>query len=279
MGIGLDQGLAQGRHHQVRQHRGEPRSRAEHDQVGRPHGVHRLGTRPKVVGEQRDRLDRPLRGGDLDLAADGAQPLGVAGVQAADLGGDVERREGHRQHPAARAEEPADPVQGRDVVAEQLPETHDQEVAGDVTAHLAGAGEAVLEDLGPGLAPLVVTAQRRERHPQVAGWEHAELRAQPARGAAVVRDRDDGGDRRPEAVAARTARRAARARPRTPSPGGRVARRRRARHSRPRSRWTVLTSYPLSRSSRPISSVMATLRCLPPVQPMAIDMNRLPSRR
>ena len=53
----------------------------------------------------------------------------------------------------------------------------------------------------------------------------------------------------------------------------------RSAHSRPRSRWTGITSYPASRSCRDISSVIATLRCLPPVQPMATDMNRLPSRR
>ncbi len=57
-------------------------------------------------------------------------------------------------------------------------------------------GEAVLEDVGPGAAPVVVAAQRGQRHAQVTGREAAELLAQPARGAAVVGDRDDGGERR-----------------------------------------------------------------------------------
>ena len=63
----------------------------------------------------------------------------------------------------------------------------------DVAAHLALAGEAVLDHVGPGAAPLVVAAQRGERHPQVAGRQHAELAAQPARGAAVVGDGHHGG--------------------------------------------------------------------------------------
>ena len=110
-----------------------------------------------------------------DLATDRAQPLGIVGVQAADLGGDLQRGQRHRQHPSAGAEQPADPVERLDVVAQELPEADDQEVAGDVAAHLAGAGEAVLEHLRPGLAPLVVAAQGGQRHPQVAGRQHAEL--------------------------------------------------------------------------------------------------------
>jgi len=61
-----------------------------------------------------------------------------------------------------------------------------------VAAHVAVTCEAVLEHARPGVAPLVVTAERRQRHPQVARRQHPELRAQPAGRAAVVGHRDDG---------------------------------------------------------------------------------------
>src|SRR5699024_4408574 len=40
-------------------------------------------------------------------------------------------------------------------------------------------------------------------------------------------------------------------------------------HSRPRSRWRMRTACPRRRSSSPSFSETATLRCFPPVQPMA----------
>ena len=98
--------------------------------------------------------------------------------------------ERHRQHPAARPEQPGDPVEPVDVVVQQLPERDDQQVAHRVAVHLAVGLEPVLEHLGPGLSPPVVAAQGRQRHPQVTGREHAELLAQPSRRAAVVGDRD-----------------------------------------------------------------------------------------
>ena len=210
------------------------------------------------------------------LAAHGGERVGIGGVEPAHLGGDVERRQRHRQHPAAGAEQPADPVEGRDVVAELLPETDDQQVADDVAAHLAGAVEAVLQDARPGLAPLVVAAQGGEGHPEVARRQDAELGAQPSGRAAVVGHGDDRGevDREP------AQRGQGRVQPvpaaESGDAGGSAVR---SGHSRPRSRWTGITSYPASRSCREISSVIATLRCLPPVQPMATDMKRLPSRR
>src|SRR5699024_7679868 len=40
-------------------------------------------------------------------------------------------------------------------------------------------------------------------------------------------------------------------------------------HSRARSRWRIRTALPVRRSSSPIFSATATLRCLPPVHPIA----------
>ena len=55
-------------------------------------------------------------------------------------------------------------------------------------------GETVLQHVAPGVAPVGVVAERRQRHPQVAGRQDVELLAQPPARAAVVGDRDDGGD-------------------------------------------------------------------------------------
>ena len=47
------------------------------------------------------------------------------------------------------AEQPADVVERVDVVAEQLPQADDEQVAEVVAVHLALAGEPVLQHLGP----------------------------------------------------------------------------------------------------------------------------------
>ncbi len=146
--------------------------------------------------------------------------------------------------------------------------------------------------LGPGLAPLVVAAQRGQRLAQVAGRQHAQLGAQPAAGAAVVGDGDHRGQvagdpaqrgqrggqpvaaaegddlRRHPGAAARERRQTAPAPP--PS---------RHDHSRPMSRCTVTVSTPSAASRAASRSDIATLRCLPPVQPTAMVTYRLPSRR
>ena len=114
-------------------------------------------------------------------------------VAPPDLRRDVERRQRHREHPPAGAEQASHPVEAVHVVVQQVPERDDEQVAHRVAVHLALGVEPVLEDLRPGLAPPVVAAEGGERHPQVAGRKYAELLAQPSRGAAVVRDRDDGG--------------------------------------------------------------------------------------
>ena len=146
-----------------------------------------------VGGLEGDGQDRAVAGGHLDLAAHGRHGLRGGRVGATDLRRHHQGRERHRQDPAGGAEEASDPVEGRDVVAELLPQGDDQQVADHVSPHVAVPGEPVLEDLGPGLAPLVVAAQSGEGHPQVTGWQHSELLAQPARRATVVGHRHDGG--------------------------------------------------------------------------------------
>jgi len=90
-----------------------------------------------------------------------------------------------------RAEQPPDPLQRLDGVVHQFPERHDQQVADRVAMQLALAPEPVLDHPFPGLPPLVVPAQRGQRHPQVTRWEHAQLAPEPPAGPAVVGHRHD----------------------------------------------------------------------------------------
>lgn len=91
---------------------------------------------------------------------------------------ELQRHGGHRQHPAVRAEELADQVQGLHVVAELLPQGDDQQIADRVLVQVALGLETVLDDLGPGLAPFVVAAQRGQCLAQVSGRQDAQLLAQ-----------------------------------------------------------------------------------------------------
>ena len=181
-------------HQQVRQHAGEPRTRAEHHPVRVEHRAHRLGHRGRVGRQQRDRPHLTRRAGAFRLAADRADLVRPVRVGADHFRHDVQRHRGHRQHPAAGAEQPAHPVQARDRVAEQVPQRHDEQVADGVAGQLAVAAEPVLHHLAPGGAPLVVPAQRGQRHPQVAGRQDAVVAAQPAARPAVVSDRHDRGE-------------------------------------------------------------------------------------
>ena len=74
-------------------------------------------------------------------------------------------------------EQPPHPVEPGHRVAEQLPQRHDEHVADCVAGQLARAGEPVLDHLTPRPAPLVVAAQRGERHTQITRREYTELLA------------------------------------------------------------------------------------------------------
>lgn len=88
---------------------------------------------------------------------------------------------GHREHPAVRPEELADQVEGLDMVAELLPQGDDQQIADGVLMQIALGLEAVLDDLGPGLAPVVVTAQGGQRLAQITRRQDAQLLAEAGR--------------------------------------------------------------------------------------------------
>lgn len=228
-----------------------------------------------------------LAGGERHggLSTHGVHVVRAGRVVSPDERLELQRHGGHGEHPAVRPEELADQVESLDMVAELLPEGDDQQIADRVLVQIALGLEAVLDHPGPGLAPVVVTAQGGECLAQIAGRQHAELLAEPAAGAAVVGDGDHGGEiagdpaergeRRgqPHAAAegddlglcaalAAGQRRGGSAQP----PQAQIA----AGHSRPMSRWTRTVSMPSVASRAASFSDMATERCLPPVQPTAI---------
>lgn len=180
------------------------------------------------------------------------------------------------------------------MVPELLPQGDDQQIADGVLVKVALGLEAVLDDAGPGLAPVVVAAQGREGLAQVAGRQDAQLVTEPAAGAAVVGDGHHGGEIAGDAPQGRQGRGQAHAAAEGDDLGLGAAPAARGRsdpaepaaepecatgHSRPMSRWTTTVSTPSAAMRAASFSDMATERCLPPVQPTAIVTYRLPSRR
>src|SRR5690625_506193 len=280
---GLMQGIEDARYEQVRDHTGEPRSRADDDParvVDRGDGFWTCGRIGRIQPHGDDlRFGR----GDLHLAPDPVErSLAVELASYESL--DVQRYRAHGQHAALCAEEPSNQVEPTDVVTEQLPQRHDQQVADGVVVQVASAFEPVLQHVGPRTPPFVVATQGRQRHPQVTRREYPELVPQACRRAPGVCAGRDGGEVR----RAPAQRRETRGEP-VPAPE-RDHRRKLARayqratlersrsHSRPRSRWTVMTRMSSPRNRSANASDMATLRCFPPVQPIAMLRNRLPSR-
>ena len=114
-------------------------------------------------------------------------------------------------------------------------------------------------------------AQRRQGHPQITRGQPAQFAAQPPGRSPVVRHRHHGhqlvGDL-PQGLQGRGQSVPA-------AQSGHLGR----THSRPKSRWRTETCTPSARSRAAKASLMAVLRCLPPVHPIAMVAWRLPSRK
>ncbi len=187
------------------------------------------------------------------------------GLQSRHVGLDLQRDRAHRQHPAFHAEDAAEFVEGGDRIGQHLGQACQHQVADRVSGQGAVAAESVLQDGRPQLSVRTVRCQGRQGHSQIA-WRHdAEFVAQPARRTAVIGDRHHRGD-----VGGQPPRRGQRCVQAVPTAQGDDALAIRWAHSRPRSRCSTRTdSCSLSPSSCTKASAIATLRCLPPVQPIA----------
>ena len=246
----------------------------------------RAGRRVGRVPARRTRLAGGGR--DLDLAAHGgrARP-GRSGSTPRTCAAMSSGRQRHRQHPARARRAAADPVEPLDRVAEQLPQRRRSagcRPRGRAARRRSRTGAGAP---GPRCGP---TRRRRTARPAPAAGRLAAARR--ARGAADptsrrCRRRSPRRSGRRRRGRRRSSRSAVQATPRAvaAAEGDHGPGARRATpiiglgHSRPRSRWTARVSTPRSLSRSPISSAIATLRCLPPVQPTARSMNRLRSRQ
>ena len=197
-------------------------------------------------------------------------------VQPCDCCHDLKRACAQRQNPPVRVEQRRHPVKSGDDVSGLLPQGRDEQVAKRVAAEFTLTREAVLHDARPGPSPAVVATQCSEGHPKISRRHNVEIPSQATTASAVIRHANNGGDvighaaegpkRRCQTVSATE-------RDNSGSSGLR------ARHSRPRSRCMTALSIPAFTSRAARFSAMATLRCLPPVQPMAIVTYRFPSTR
>ena len=176
------------------------------------------------------------------------------------------------------AQQPGDPVESDHMVVVDLPQSAMSRLPTAWPSREPGRCEAVLDHVAPDASPSVRTAP--ERHPQISGRQAAQLAAEAARRSAVICDRHHSGEvlrdqaerpqRRIEAVTAaeRDDARTVVLRPR--GDHGQVFRSP-CQFSLPKSRWRTVTGMPVCADRRlPTRSLIATDRCLPPVQPMPI---------
>jgi hypothetical protein len=92
-----------------------------------------------------------------------------------DVGLDLQRLGGHRQHSPAGIEQATHEVEPLDSVSQLVPDRDDEQIAQGVACERPFASEPVLQDVPPGAPPRAVLTQRREGHPQVTRREHVEL--------------------------------------------------------------------------------------------------------
>ena len=281
----LDDRRAQVGHQQVRDHAGEPRARARAPPSPPPRPPRPPPRRPAGRAARRARsTTRPGVGGDATPGR-GPRPArpgssGSSPATSATISSGTDAIGSTRPRAPSRRPTQSSPCDG---VAEQLPQRDDQQVAdARGRAGRPRSAKRCWTTLAPGLAPLVVAAQRRERHPQVTRRQHAELAAEPAARPAVVGDRHDGGQRvghppqrgqrRGQAVTA------------TQRGDARAGRRPGPRDVPARSLAPQVAVHDeraeagVGERGGQLASAIATLRCLPPVQPTAIVTYCLPSR-
>ena len=122
-----------------------------------------------------------------DLADDRAHDPGV-GFQADDLRGDVEGDRRHGEHAPGHPEHRPDGVERLDGIAEEFPESREDEVSHGVARQSPGSAVAVLEQAGQLLVLVVVGGECAQCHPEVPGGQDVEFAPETPGGTAVVGD-------------------------------------------------------------------------------------------
>ena len=287
-GCALPQRLSLRGHEHVWDDAREPRAGSQYDEVGSGDGVESIVTGRRVGRQQTHATHLARRRRDRDLSPDDPTDPWI-GFETGHIRFDLQRPGRHRKHPAVDVEKSAQFIEGRDRVAENLGQAREEQVADGMPCECAVSTKTMLQRACPqfvtrafhrarfGVVASIVERggcahQRDHRHPQIAGRDDVEFASEPAGRTTVVGNRHHRRDVRAEVPHRRQRRVQAVA---STERDDAV----RAAHSRPRSRCITRTSYRVEPASSPAafnrdasSSAIATLRCLPPVQPTLIVM-------
>ncbi len=185
---------------QVGDERGVKGAGAKGDEVGIGDGAEGFGHGLGVGGFEHELDDGAARGGDVGFAADDGAVVHLGGEAGVGEGGGVDA--------AASGQDLRRHLHSLGEVAGDAGKRGDEEIA-EAVATEAAAFEAVLEEAGE---QMLVFGKGDQAIADVAWGEHLELFAEPAGGATVVGDGDDGGE-----VADKTGRVVGRLRLRGPS--------------------------------------------------------------
>jgi hypothetical protein len=153
-----------------------------------------LGACPCSIGVETNPFHPAGCSSDFDLAANLRHLVGRAGVVAPNIRDDLQRIGATGQHPANGPHQRPKFLQASNRITCALPQGCHKHVAHGVSGQFTIAGEAELQDVCPAPFPLVVGAQSRERHPQIAGGQDPEIPPQPAARSAIVSNAYDGSD-------------------------------------------------------------------------------------
>jgi len=182
--LGLGDGAGDFRDQQVRENAGVERAGTEEDQIGLLDGFDGPGERTHAARGKLDFLDRrAAAGGDAGLAVNNAAVF--------ERGNEVHVRKRRWKNAAANGEHFAADADGFGEIAGDVGERGEEKIAEIVADEAAAGMEAVLKQ-----AAEEGFIFRKGHHAvaDVAGREEAVLPAQAAGAAAVIGDRDDGGE-------------------------------------------------------------------------------------
>src|SRR5216684_1916935 len=171
------------RNQQVRENAGVERAGPEKNQVGLPDGFDGPGERAHAARGKLEFLDRRAAGGDAGFAVNGAAVF--------ERGDEMNVRKGGRKDAAADGEHFAADADRFREIAGNVRERGEKKIAEVVTGEAATRVEAILEQAAEKSFIL-----RKSHHAvaDIAGREDAVLAAQATGTAAVIGDRDDGGE-------------------------------------------------------------------------------------
>ena len=178
----------------MRQNRRTPRTRTQNNPVRFFNSGERLRAGASILRGQTN-IVNPLLLREVHLT-DHLHTLNTTTVMLTQHGAVNDHRiQRHRQHTAARIQQGTRPVQTRNRVIQQLPESRNQQVTEsmviqrELTLIPLGRAKTMLHHITPRATPIGVITQRRKRHTQISRRENTHLLTQTTRRAAIVSNR------------------------------------------------------------------------------------------